>query len=1747
MTTKIFIAPDFYFRNWNEGPGDPTGEMWLCLRPMVQGQIFDGKPELAGDFTAWVNNCASGMNFELAEIPETQTCTNDTDYLPVNLPHDIDLAVHINGTKPGQFQISRSTGCKVKPNSAWSERGPKLPFDELFEPDGAGGEPFSKLFNEHIWTKFPRDPVDKPSAMFAVTQMLHFGRRFVWTDKQVADRWPFAHPELANAAGRNCCGLYWLLGLMIPIGTQARIEEIHGIDSIDVEFAGASNTFSLKLPPMASPPLDISPFFSKIGEKFVRSLKHETKGQTQLDGHTIHLDREAVTYVKPGIRALASAKPGNNIWRLESRAGVTNQDATDRAIATKGGEKARSGFSLCWLAGIAVSPQLPKLGDPSRRPPWLNAALRITPGTCVDARLTPYRRFPMIKATANGASRLQTILRLDLDPAAAEALEDVRKAMWSAAKGDEAFLAHLDLALKASSPKDWKLSILHAGALPWDGDSPVIKVLANPVGGLTVDTDQLRVWEGGAIELFVPCPAKAGGPDIVLAPGNVEGSIALWRAPADSAANVKSFWTGKSVAPGMEITAFKVNDIPEKEVGQVTVNAMALDEFTFAAAESPVRLERIVRVEASATCGKMFDPLGEYEDDLDNFNAAVLLYGDTVIDPGQVRAPQKVMRQQTEPGDSPVQFIPIIESWARDPADERVDFLNRRTEQGPISWEAIRLRIAEIYGLRPPKSYSLALEHTYGDRLPLGDIPLSTRFDWNVELASNVDTNQQQTGGPKPFLTAEYLNAPNVVVLTFDLSVLTPPPFKPPADNEAAGSSSEGARAYSAAVAGWRSLAELAAAEEADLVIQIANYDLAETLSASEAAADLAKGGLSGGLASIVAHRSIDRISLKGTQLLQDVKALLDPGNNMSMPANLELKVNLQGSPLGSQAHVVQLRLAIRRTADRCRPDTLVCLPTSMQPGLFERPFSPGLEQVWFDAGFGRDGKSLPDCAAGLETQFAKASKAWQGRIAAEDGSITPVSRAEDGKSRPQDPARSAMIAALDGSDWFAPEGPGPQDANGYGVNATLLPIGIAPPKPHGGLGRSTQLALQRFAAGMADTIDVAYESWALAEHWEERFADIANLARLSGKDWDGTLPAFAKALLTLVFPQPADDAANAPVQSLVRRIRGTGSSKGDDLLHLNSAIERQLLRNPALLLDAKAFLLTALQFDPAIAGGQAYPPTTLARTQCRHDIRGQLSTSQTAAQATIKEDSITRVATSESLVLVGDAEKRDWRGSFGFLEVLDDARYDNAFEVGEFLADPIERVLDPRTGDPLQTERSRWPTGAIRVPLVSDSGARTVRLASRASVTPPLLLWAGKADDVAMALDAASTAPTSARWSLDKLLKRENPSDAHGNLAFFGLRMPEASSLPYADTDKVFVLYRIEGDEETSELTEALLNDGLFLRISEPADDAIPGKAASVQNAGDHDLENQLTHLLTAARLSREASDAMNELILRKPGSKCLADEIGQMIKPMSISLPGPDWALLRPEKGTLELRPKAGSQLNSAFRELAILQPTAPGPTGATASGPREAYLLCGVRSTVWKARQLELQHGRNMRYDQWPSSGGGSGSAFQPEAVFAPEFWQAAAQATNPGRHPLARTLENSANHWHQSGYNLLLRNDWRGAKSAGDLLTRLLANPSMTIDGLPLGNGILDPKEAASRFSETLHVSVYHEQFVEEPFPAGRQAEPIGRFLTRSPFTFKEASDTVKFFAPEYDHFSIDFAWYSKSGMPMLLLRRIFVHF
>lgn len=1766
MAINVVLVPDIYYRNWET----PEGEMWLILRPTVYaGKVTDAAPlgEKLENFLAWarsphqsvtdkghVYNFHSPHKLGLGQ----SRCEDGQSYLPINLPSDVDLEIQIGrGTEPPQIiEVPRSTACKVI-------LGSRDGVDCFAPSTPTTAKAFVRAFHDDLSARFGKlsdtDP-DLQKAIFLWLQQMESGRRLRVAKERVHDLYELKKvpmPVLDEGLSPDgpITSIYWLLGQMIRIGTKSNLSEIKKIDRLDILLkVGGKVIDHLHFPDAQGGMEDAKAYFSKVGDGFTRSL------ECGID------QREGRIYVSPGFRSarLDQTADGKDVWIIE-RPAQQQADSSRPAIASQ----------LSRLAAIEFRGTLPqaKVGalEPNKSAS-VGDAISFRPGLLVTGTLKPYRRFPMLKSVKGGETRRTTVLELTPDPSVARALEALR-----------VDLTPLQFSkLFSFSSGGWRFSLLHAGPLPWDGAESKFKIVAEDTSRTLVAAGDPLMCEQPSLSLFMT-PLSEGA---AIKARRISAQRSLWEgnAPpfsANSPLQLANQWA-QLVGPAwakVEFNALRVQGLTSSS--DAAINLMMLDEFELAAAESPVRLERVLATLAqsprtaelcniSSTDPRSFDPLRDYEDDYVNQNSAHITFqnaGKTfILGPKVLRTP---MRSEVEPKTCKIcdvnrrQTIPLLHSWPSDPMQRPKDEWPSKPPK--VTWDMVRREVAHRYALLPDGQsgpFRIQLEHTYGDRMVAEsqgkavEFNRSTRRDWPVQLPSYVEL-----AGAKRRQFIEFTHVPgkpDKVNLVFDLSFLTFDPidtsvFEPETKPVAIGSNDdvkEHKLAYSNAASAWRSLAELASPNATvQLEAERAVFSLEQAFKsklASPPAASLARDGFPGGWSGGVGF--LEPIPVDGVMLeaVRKWASELVTNTPASLPKTQEFLLPLTGT-LGDTTHLARLVIRIKRNPSHAPTpiDMQQLVPISQQPGLYStRPDT--MQATWAALGFGENLTALDSTAAGPVWEALQGSqRGWTDVRTVAQHSLNPRASALTDKS--VSPAvESALVASLEGTNWFAPAGSGPRK-KGRAVQPILLPLGFAPCKPHATLKGMTQIALQHAAVALTDAIDLSYPHWTVKDgtFYQLLFSRIAALATRDGSDWKGPLPSFASLLVDkLFFPQPdaSDDGNEKTIQDLATAIRkGHG-----DLAYLRLAVRRKLIEGPAVFANAKALLLTKLKFVDDAAAPPAPDPVALAGARFQRN-----TSTRTALHAT----AISTVSVGLSDLVLSDAtaSNNSFDERFGFLEMLDDATYGDAFFLPEdanekmplgFLVDSFEEKVDPKsTGLP-------WAQRSALLPLVAANQAglvnRPVHLASRALLAAPEAHAVEEAKELDLKLQAANAQTLD--WGLEDLRKGKPGYGGSGPLLRIIARRPRSTTRQSSiEQGYAYVLYTVTGDEESTQgLLDSLENDRFFFELKDAIyTDTAPEKGLTITPTAALNAEPLLRELAVSERGSEHAAAAIEALAFPTVGAD-FADTLKDFVESWSTQPPEESNVLLKTLVDTTPPSIEAygveqGKQTLSRIREVALFGLK----NDVDLSGPRTGYLLVGFEIDVWAPVKASFKQGRNVSDVLWTS---GAQKINTPR--FAPEFWQSATQEGIATRHALGGIAKaNSASHWSKQGHVVKLDATWRNSKTPRELLHCLLFKAGVAIGDYRPQAGILHSSSRPLIFSQELSIQVFHQQFDVDPDEAGAIpfsaiALPSNVVIPANPITEPVAQ---QWFDLRYDHFSLDFNWFAPNGTRLLSFSNVYVKF
>ncbi|MQA38935.1 hypothetical protein [Rugamonas aquatica] len=1759
---NILLVPDIFFHRWDRS----DGELWLCLRSYIlaPGVDADHPHGRLDDFRAWASDPhGEHTSFSYSMTPPSVpagACVarldSDTRAIPVNLPTNVDVWLRITRglTDPATWvRVARSRGCLT--SQQMLPGGP----DQAKAAAGApaqAAQSFAYWFNETVRARHDASPAAEQDQLSGWLELrMESGAKIHWQhERQItglfrneadpakpalplfrpADAWGASLPPGAELE----TNLFWLCGQMLPLGRKPVAGNIASITGIDLWLVKDGLALDLQAPdpaarlyafqiPKPDPSLAQVPYFSQIQDSYAATLRCALEAPAVLLRSALTVDATSaspLTYFGPALRSY-------------TKVGTSLPSAWEHGVS--GGQERQ----LSSPAGTVHFPLLKNLAAVQIRAPEQAGvagpgAMSVTPVIAVRGKLSPYRRFPRM---TGAQPLLPTVMVFDPDQGGDELL-----GLLAAAQGQAGLAAMFK---SARLDNGWTLELLASAPLPWDGPQVMYRVLAvPPANAVQPDPAGPRTCPPCSAVMHLRAPVSLSA---VLGFQDVERRHAAWLwkpAGVHTPAALQQFW--RASAPQWADLPVTTLMIDGPATLTEAVDALVLGDYTFSLANSRLRIEQYLGVYAplaggAANCSPNQTPLQDYEDDLVNYNTVRIRQATGELLDTRVRFAQQVSQSERELHRR--QVIPLLFEWQREPNDLR-QYATGNTrlpdrDIPSITWQQMQRHVKfaalETTAAEP---FSIELEHTYASAMPAltaagGALALrrGAAFDWPIAYPTAAECSDfMATAGlasaPPRFVVCRYDHAAGTVVISFDADLLDPERLRMlprPRDREAL------------AMSAWRSVAELAGTDQLGLAIQYGCFDLGGQLGGGAAGAALqARNGFSGRWRDAVRFDTRPvALPAAAVQALKSWTADLLTAQPGFRPLVLTIPVDGADWRLGSAAHVARIDLTITRAAGNVPSAQMQLAPITSQAGLAQ--VAPDtLWGAWAQLGFG-PGADLNDLPEPIRAEIVAAFRLWQASMQAGSDSITPQLPPSTQRG-----ASQGVIAELEGTDWFVPHGSPP--ASGFEVQAQLLPLGFAPCARHPQLGSLAQEALQRVMVNLRDTVDLAFEQWASgsdAQAWQARFARIAALGQRDHDQWTGPLPQLVSTIVReLLAPQP--DHRSPDVAAEVGEMAVSCGDPATQLGQLSLAVERMLLEDMALFADAKALLLTRMAFAASSAQSSP-PPGTLARAGFTRQIRPELH------DATAQVDV---VVGWKQLVAAGSPGASGPLSQIGYLEVLDDARYDNAFEVNRAgqKFETFEAMVDT------EAVQQGWTARAPLVPARDENQLaadlpRELRLASRNIVAPPELLWSGTRDELTSALATLGTGQNQG-WTLDGLSSGAGPKAGAADLAVAGFRRPGAWDVALTvDQQLVHFVYRVSGDEEGSAgiASDAFNNDGFFLRglrnregLKQALD---PEKVANAKHAPTPALasaaERSLRDFLDAPRGTSAAADLCDRTLLN---NLPFYQQLATLARTETAPSLQDDAVLLRLLKegatpGDFCLGAKAGGQeFLQRIRHVALFTPVAQPADGARIM---VAYLVVSVALDAWTGWDVSLSQSRNMPLDAWsPTCGAHQG---RRPAPFSEVFWQATDQASMPTTQHIATAAANGPGHWRLAPgdfHVFALPPEWIGqVLSARTVLDRLLFEAKLWV-GEHHSATILAKESAGLAYDMPFSLTVFQEQFVSRQGQPQPVRYPFQSFVSLQP---GDALQSRVWFPEEYATFSVDVRWLRPRGAVFMAIERIFI--
>lgn len=1685
MILNVSILVDQYIHKWDGS----QGELWFCVRPHVA---------TVAEFRDWANDPESLVSggqprFNFSFPRGGQQC--QTQLFPINLPSKIELwhGLTANGqTTPRWTRYDRARACR-----------------------DSSGRSYAEMFND----SFASHMQSEPEANVLSSIEMHFYAGGEFRVDKFADPYRTTSgvpiPVFRPFADQINTSMFWLLGLMHRVGSQAALSELHDIGAYDLVLvdstAGAGDETS-------------GPTAGRLAGTHIPGAEPGDAGDLERAFFSTWLpalpagpfpasiaptigppDLPALVYCKAPRRNLTyevSAEKTDAIFRVPTTAAPSTPAKAPIAAPSK-------------LVAMEVEVIRGVAGDAFN-------TLSIEVGLRLTGRLVPYRRSPVpiapkpVTDPKTQATRLPTIMLFEPD-------EDCRAALTAylgstkAAEIDKALADAASAAIVVEQPDTgtkWSLGFIGAQQLPWDGPDRCIRFLATPDDKAPYSAaDAARGLARATVKFFVPTTGTKSATRVTTFwndEQNQSHTIGFWNSSADPV--TAAFNAVRITAADPKANLAAINQ-PTTRITQVFA-----DDYDFERAQSSTAIEGSLKiataeekavVAAAAAAGfpqpAGLSPFRNYAEGFADFNVLRQTLG-PVASPLNVRDwhTQEIAEASGCDGEllGISQRMPFAQGWSesardRPPGTDTVD---------QPTWQDVRDHVARLYRVdgatSPDRVIRLSLRHTFGSTIDVATLEPPLPLAWAVDLPTAAETRAQAKGAAvrdaQPFVRVAYRNlSNNQCTITFDPTVLS---FKtPPLPDDQTVAPAEKTRleqAFASGTRAWRALAEICDPKsDVTITLQAVVYDLfASTKNGKEMASSWQ-----------AALRDLDRIAVVNPSFKDDLRAWALQCFKATTPQDLQpfsrdfsIDLGAQGN-LNTIASIGRIDWKTTRSGDR---------DTHLRQGSND---TTGIAMAFvgerFDSSAARDCTALQGNAivASGRAPATTLDGAWQ---AAQDAAIPDgpakiwrdLRQSDVDSITPEDGTKlgtflDAMQSLRDGTDWFPI--PGSPNYSDMQVTPVLVPCGFCPMAPHVDLGTDTERVIETFLATLQDYIDLAMPRDAENKVVGDAAFWLGFFQRL-----DGLKPAYLSLIGQLADQLlRAQPAVNGGTSGDVAT--RSGLLNGSMPTSLSGMVKNMLVQQPALFRTAKALLLSELKVT-----GTKPTLSPLAGAQFTRWTKPWTSDDTTPPTSTTLD-------VSRLIALAPLPTADPVTGNIAFVEPLEDSLYDNSFQVraGAQTVEPFEAVIDRgAAANPSWMWRTVLPTTPIASEQQDDQ-QRRVPLASRRPVAPPVKAGAVPLADGIGGLVAQTTI------NLAKLVEGQAGTDPAGTYSVAAILDPrDVATLPF-ENDVLRLIYLVQGDEEgdADGSATAFQNDLFTVELSGPDDAQTTAtrSAAQLQPLPETDLSKQLRLLSASPARSPDALTWMEKIL------PCLATVASDYVKrPTPPTVPTTGLRVQVDGAGKVSLVYSGPGSRPTYLRNAAFLLPR----KGAAVADKSVAVLVLDVLTDLWGEVGYALRQSRNAG----TLLGGYS---------FDPLFMTTAVPVTPPIRHRVGKAAKNAPTDWKPAN---LVKITNRAMP-----LTDLLALAADADVGGHTDQLFTPDKAKASGYR--LVVTVWAEQFLR-PAWGNTAVYPDGRHLpwsmecTMSPDGIAAAPNIE--FTTKARHFSIDLQWWTPSGESALRLERIF---
>lgn len=1468
----VRIAIDFFIPRWT----NTGGEIWMILQPQVEQQ----------DFAAYVAaiNSPRSHTYELAQ---NRRLGSDPATWPVsiNLPSDLNIRLSGKFGAPSQdvwaapLENDRIKGAILKDPIAFREANSdrSAPQNQdvanalVIAPDRS----FVRTYNDGLIQQV-NDAAGTPDGLRSVREFVDMGMsggvirylpKGAVTELQRLTIMDLTRTDGSAPNEHLATNLHSLLGLAFKIGDKADLAKLSQIRELTLALiSGAGQTIaSLDLHKGAEGARFVTTFFGSLtGMKSDHSV---TAALTPDLSQRIYADNAGILMSLAG--PPANGKPGMLYVAPRGRADNPAKPLIPSRLVRIGARIARSIEKEEEAA--ALEAEMTAIGDLS----W-------SPHLSIPGVLSPYRQAPVAEHVAGKGTQ---VLRFVPDAASARRLLELSPLKETLA----AAILQVAEQIGTNAAVPNAPEFLGVYDFPWDSDDRDVPTL------LYYGSKDLA---GRSAVLYAPVLDGANKVYSFVTP------MAGLRARSDPFGPRWELPIGKPLAggfPNKPFDALLLNTAAG--ANKVAPAAYLSDAFDFWPAQSASRTEFVLKASypkvEDVDHGAGNTAAIEFDDDLINYNTI-----NCVLD-GRWANPHSEIYPAYE-GEAARRRLHTFQIGFT----HKVGFEHKQPDAsaGPPPTpnqlaDQIRNHVWKVYDeLSRNVRLEATLEHTYGVELDINPKPrldASRAADWPVALASNVSTT---SGEEKNTVTHHFLSITTDwnangglgrATLKFETSLLK-------------GMLPNGTAAPGPAVeAAWRSVAELAYADEALLVVDCKRFDWGEGLKNS----NLATIG-DAVVPNATRHVFLAAVKAAARQAFNNPDALA-PAFNVDLPA-------IDGKAIAKSAHLVAFHLKIIRAGNRY-------LRIS-EPGVVRFLRQPGAGGGWVGPE-GTNVEAAPEALASCQT--------WLNDLAGGQGSIQPanIGLAEAG----------AVRTFLGGSDkWVVPKGLAEQRRGD--IVPTLMQMGYRPIARDSYFADASAAVLDRALAAIAEAIDCSargWETWPSAE-WRKHFDTVAAGARL--------FEDLAWKLADLVAPQPAVRAPGSPARRprSVERLLGAYASGGaaPERDRLVRRLKREIVAQPTRFSTAKAILLTELRGFSAQEG--LSPDFFQLRSEKRLPVEAPAGHPQYMVDADrlAFHEAVTAGDKHAFLILAEELDDASYGSTFSML-AFDAGSFEGAIEALDDKPDEANPFVDPiRIKDDIVFH----PDGPVRRTTFGPAepqAAGVVRLASRLPVTAPAVI--GALDDVkdALALRVGERIDSNALKT-----RREIRKDPASKLEV------EAVSRLAPRPDQIDIVeaafaYAIAGDEEEGTAQARFANDSFVLSFAPSSN---PSRRAEPWEG----LEDGRSWLVKAAA----APSAASVPDLHRALSTEVLKTLGALASPALPVTPASGQTITIGADGTLKIQQQAG---DTSIRYAALLKSETDGRDGAAGRSGHILIIVAAFplweQAPTWERNVLRLTHQRNI----------------------------------------------------------------------------------------------------------------------------------------------------------------------------------------